>query len=273
MIQRFVFVCLFVFWATMNVLLWRAEFGNRPEGGTQLPASIVWQKMLTAPDNSSLEIYHRGQRLGTCRWAANVGEESKTGVVSSEEPEGLVERLTGYTVDFDGNVMIPDIRGNTRFFFRASFDTNHLWKDMNFRFTSRPITLVLGASAAERQLTFRLDDEEEGMMTRTFRFEDLRNPRKILEELAGPLPLGLMTLALAGGGTNDLMASTLALGLDWEARNDSLTIGRTPVRIYRLQARLLDRFRVVVYVSRAGEVLRVELPDDLVLTNYALTTF
>ena len=35
-------------------------------------------------------------------------------------------------------------------------------------------------------------------------------------------------------------------------------------------ARLLDRYPIVIFVSRVGEILRVELPDNLVLVNEGL---
>jgi len=93
-----------------------------------------------------------------------------------------------------------------------------------------------------------------------------RTPRKLLEELSGPLPL-----ALLGPIAGLQQPNALSLGLDWEARNDWLTIGHSQVRIYRLQARLLDRYQAVVIVSRVGEIMRVELPNGLLLVNEALT--
>ena len=63
----------------------------------------------------------------------------------------------------------------------------------------------------------------------------------------------------------------LSLGLRWEARNDWLKIGHSQVRVYRLHTRLLDRYQAVVVVSRVGEILRVELPNGLLLVNEALT--
>jgi hypothetical protein len=88
----------------------------------------------------------------------------------------------------------------------------------------------------------------------------------MLEEFAGPLPLAL--LGQAGGLSRP---AGLSLGLNWEARNDWLRIGHSQVRVYRLQARVLDRFQVVVVVSRVGEIMRVELPNGLLLVNEALT--
>jgi hypothetical protein len=68
-----------VFWITMNVLLWRSEFRGEDELGSAVPVEIVWHKMLTAPDDSALEISHRGNKVGHCRWRVNVGEELSTG--------------------------------------------------------------------------------------------------------------------------------------------------------------------------------------------------
>jgi hypothetical protein len=75
-----------------------------------------------------------------------------------------------------------------------------------------------------------------------------------------------------GLGLPSSPAATVSLGLEWEASTDWLPIGHTQMRVYRLEARLLGRFRAVILVSLEGEILRVELPDDIVLTNDVLTS-
>ena len=45
------------------------------------------------------------------------------------------------------------------------------------------------------------------------------------------------------------------------------------MRAYRLQARLLDRYQARIFVSRVGEILRVDLPDEVVLLNDQLANF
>ena len=81
-----------------------------------------------------------------------------------------------------------------------------------------------------------------------------------------------MTIALGLLGSLGTATTTqpLALGLTWQAHNDWLSIGHTYARVFRLQARLLDRYEVVVFVSRVGEILRVELPNEHLLVNDAL---
>jgi hypothetical protein len=41
--------------------------------------------------------------------------------------------------------------------------------------------------------------------------------------------------------------------------------------VYRLEGRVLERYRLVVWVSRVGEILRVELPGQLHLVNDQLS--
>ena len=88
----------------------------------------------------------------------------------------------------------------------------------------------------------------------------------MLEDFAGPVPLALLGPVM---GLEE--EPNLSLGLQWAARNDWLKIGHAQVRVYRLQARLLDRYQIVVVVSRVGEILRVELPNGLLLVNEALS--
>jgi hypothetical protein len=85
----------------------------------------------------------------------------------------------------------------------------------------------------------------------------------------------LLPALLASGGlpmsTNAL--ARVSLGLTWQARQDWLPAGRTRLRVYRLETRLLDRYRLRVYVSPVGEILRVELPGDILLQHETLNDF
>ena len=73
MFNRLYFPLITLFWIVMNVLLWRAEFGGGREFGSAVSTEVVWQKILTAPDDSTLEISLNGKKIGYCRWGANAG--------------------------------------------------------------------------------------------------------------------------------------------------------------------------------------------------------
>jgi hypothetical protein len=261
------------FFVTMNVLLWRSEFGGRGHMGSPVPLEVVWEKILTCPDNSFLEIRHKGFKLGRAHWSASVGEEQGTARITTDElpPEGMIKQLSGYRLDFDGNVAI-DALSRLRFTSKLSLDTNQNWQEFVLTLTLKPFTWQVRASEVLQNVTLTSEDDE-GHSDRVFTFSQLRNPEKLLGEVGGAaLPAALTAFgvrwpAQTPGRTNNNMA----LGLEWQARNDWLTIGSNPVRVYRLEARLFDRYRAVLFVSPVGEILRVELPDEIVLMNDALT--
>jgi len=259
-----------VFWIAMSVLLWRSEFGLHQQPGSGVPPEMVWGKILTAPDYSQLLIRHHTNTIGSCRWRPDVGQELATGArMEEEEPvEGMMPELSHYTLDIDGYVMLPDFPVRTRFTSLLKLGTNFAWQRFDGRVLVRPDTYELSASAAEQSVRLQVDAGGD-RINRVFRFAELQNPQKLLLELGGPmLPLlaGTMGLPIS---TNQLSAASL--GLRWEARHDSLLIGGNRVRAYRLQTKLLGRYPIKLYVSPVGEILRAELPGEIVLVNEALS--
>jgi hypothetical protein len=264
---RLHFLLVTAFFITMNVLLWRSEFGGRGHLGAPVPADLVWEKVLTAPDNSSLEIRHHGVKIGTARWAASIGEEVPTGKIISDElpPEGMVKSLTSYSISFDGAVSLDNL-SRLRFDLNLKLDTNQNWRTMSLKFTVKPFSWEIQSSAAEETLRFLAEGDEK--IDRTFTFADLRNPDKIARELGGPALPG--TLAALGLPLPQSNPSSASLGLKWEARNDRLDVRNNLIRVYRLEARLFERVKATLFVSPVGEILRFELPDEIVMINDAL---
>jgi hypothetical protein len=264
-LNRLTLSSLFLFWAVMMVLLWRAEFGKELRGS--LPAETVVDRVLRSPDDSSMILYHRGQRIGSMVWAPNVGQEVVTGKINTleESPEGQVAQISEYTIDAEGTVYPGDDRKPLKYDVRLTLSTNRDWRDLTVRITQRPDTWSIRADAKEKQLTLNHSSDGEAW-ERKFAFDDLRRPEKILAELGMPWA----TVMLAGGlGLSPQQATveSLSLGLKWEASLGFVPLGKSSVRCYRLSARLFDRFEVVVFVSRLGELLRVELPDGYLLVN------
>jgi hypothetical protein len=262
------------FFVTMNVLLWRSEFGTRDRAGSSVPLEVVWEKVLTCPDISPLEIRHKGAKVGRGNWVAHVGEEQTASKVMTDElpPEGMIKQLGGYQIDFDGSLNLDPL-SRLRFNSNLKLDTNQAWQEFSVSIALKPFAWKVKASEASQNVTLFAEDDE-GHSERVFTFSDLRHPEKLLSEVGGAAwPAAMAAFGVgfppfAAGGTNNV-----SLGLEWEARNDWLTIGSNPVRVYRLEARLFDRFRAVMFVSPVGEILRVELPDEIVLTNDALSNF
>lgn len=271
MLNRLVFFVIAAFWLTMNVLLWRTEFTKKGEIKDTIPAGKIWEKVLTAPDASSLEILHHGQKIGYCRWSARVGEQAAGKVLSEDfEPEDAVELPSSYTLELDGNVNLPGITNNLRFDFTMRLSTNQTWQEMNVRLSMRPNVWEISSKAADESVRLLVSDES-GISEQTYKFADLQNPEMFLQEFGGRWAMGFIGGLGLHPTQNSL--SKLSLGLKWEARNDLMRFGHSKVRVYRLEARLVNRYKIYVFVSRVGEILWVELPDGLVLSNDAFSHF
>ncbi|MBI3880450.1 MAG: hypothetical protein HY301_10360 [Verrucomicrobia bacterium] len=267
MVHRLILAALALFWGAMMFLLWRAEFGSGNALGSSLPVETVWQRVLTAPDDSSLVVQQKGKRLGTVRWSANVGQIFATGKATKldGQPEGRVLSVSEYTIDFDGTIYVSEGQRPYRFDSHLRFATNQTWQELALNLSQRPNAWRLKATAATEALTLG-GSGDDGEWERQFTFAQLRQPEKILAEFGLPWAMGLLSGGLGLGG-KPATVEKLSLGLAWEARLGQLSLGKTGLRCYVLSARLLDRYRAVIYVSRVGEILRVELPNEIVLMN------
>ena len=184
-------------------------------------------------------------------------------------PEWWVDELGRPAIRFrvKGNLNLPEQSTRVGYNFTLRLHPNHAWQEFNLRLKLRPEVYDVWANDTERVLHLRFDVSE-AKRERKIPFSELRDPQKILRQLGGsslPLMAAMMGMPL---GTNQL--ARLSSGLRWDCRQSALMVGRSSVRAYRLSTRLLDRWAVVLYASPVGEVMRIELPGDIVLLNDAL---
>ncbi len=268
MVKRMYFPLVILFWVIMNVLLWRSEMSSHQSSGSRVPIATVWERILTAPDDSALQIFHRGQKIGFCRWVATIDETAMGRTEAEQEAvEGRVRAFTGYTIDLDGNLLLDESPRRLRFALHAVFGVNQAWQKFRLRLNLKPNAWEIEADADTEQLVLRTGGRG-SEWEQAVAFADLARPEKLMAQLG--LPPAIAGLAAV---TRDLKvpdAAVLARGLVWEARSDWFALGHSRVRAYRIEARLLDTHRASVVVSRVGEILRVELPDDIVLVNEAI---
>ena len=266
--QRFLLAAAMVFFLTMNALLLRSEFGARSDVGDTVPVGIVWDKILNAPDNSLLEIRQRGAKIGRLTWFANVGEARRGAKTINDEPrpEGMVHSPTGYTLECDATLTLDDL---TRARLTASLElsTNQTWREFDVALKIRPLLWEYRANAAMETVT-RVVDDGSGRKETKLTFAEFAQPRKLLQEFGGAAGLpAWLNAALPGIRLN---ATPAALGLRWEAHRTRLKAGHVMLPVYRLRLKLIEGLHLTVYVGTAGEIYRVELPEDLVLINDVL---
>lgn len=273
MIRWLYFSVVILFWVTMNILLWRSEMSSQHGGsGSAVPPSLVWSRILTAPDDSSLDVFQQGRRLGHCRWWANITESPSAAPSDTEttQIEGRVGRITGYTLDLEGNIQIRADQPRLRFTWHSEFESNRTWRNMSLRLNARPLAIDVKADASSQTVTIASHGEQ-SQWEREFTFAELSRPAKLLGGLGLPFGNLLLPGLIAAPPAELNSIANLDPGLNWEARTDWLEAGNARVRVYRLHARLFDKYEAVIYVSRVGEILRVELPGDVLLVNEAFS--
>jgi hypothetical protein len=269
--SRILFLAIVCFWLAMNYLLWRSQWGAHSQLGSAVPAAVVWEKILTAPDLSTLDIYDHEKRVGSCHWsatAANSSAASKKFLEDDYEPDGMEEQVTGYSLNFGGNASFS--AGN-RLGFEASLDlsTNHTWQALHVRVTERPQIWELRATAATEKLTVKVEDLK-GSWQKTLSFSDLNNPDALWADVGGTAALSL--LGAAGLTPSKESLSSMAGSVEWRAHEDWMQFGHTRARAYRLETVFLGR-PIIVFTSRVGEILWVELPNRITLRNDAFEHF
>ncbi len=265
--QRLLLLVFVLFWVLMNVLLWRAEMGGRGPTGSPVSTEVVLQKILTAPDASTLEVHHQNRRIGYCHWHPDPGEEhnpTQTIFAPDYVPEGMLRARHQYVLRFDGHFQMdtPDLR--PRFEASLVLTTNYGWQEFRLRLAVKPSTFTLHTSAARQEVQWTYQEGAGPVVTNSVRLDDLRNPQSLLPTVGGPWA-GLLASALPGPAT-----APRPLRLTWQAHHDRIRIGNSQMRVYRLQTRILDRYEVRLIVNRVGEILRVDLPDDFRLVNEEL---
>jgi hypothetical protein len=256
MISRVTFVLIAAFWVTMNVLLWHAEYDSH--GGTYVPSALVWRRILTAPDASSLTIFQGGERTGFCEFSTSVEQEMAKLDEDKPPPEGLVAHA-GYQIRLNGNVSFGDFTNRLRFDGRLQFSPNRQWRELNLKAATRLATIVIHSAATNQTVALEITTDG-STISRVFTFADLQNPNTLMRALAGNSGAGLLN-ALDWPVTPQA-TTNLAANLQWEARRDRLMIGREPVPVYRLETHVLE-YTVVIYASTLGEILRIELPGGV----------
>jgi hypothetical protein len=262
--SRLFFSGVTLFWLAMNYLLWQSQFGGHNPFGSALPAEAVWDKILTAPDNSALDIYDHEVKTGFGHWTAGLADSpliSSKILAAEYRPDGQGQKIPGYTLSFEGSLLYKK-KDHVRFQIAFALDTNKVWQDFRFRASMRPKSWDVHALAREEKVMLKVG-EGDSTWDKTWTFAELRDPQSLFGEVGGTFALGVL-------GMNQSLPGVASQGIEWEAHEDHMKFGATTVRAYRLDAFILGQ-RVEIFVSRVGEILRVDLPRGISLRNQALT--
>jgi hypothetical protein len=256
MLARLTFLGIVAFWLTMNVLLWRTEFGSRG-GDTPVPLQLVWRKILTAPDASSLSVYQKGERMGYCELSTGVGQQMATFDEDKPPPEGFVAR-TGYLLHVAGNVSLGDFTNRLKFDGRLMFSHVHEWEELNLKITSRMAVIEIHSLATNQTMHVKFINDGTPVLERDVPLADLQDPGAIVRDLTG----GLAGDFFGAFELGEILPGAAAEKFEWDARRTRVKIGTEAVPVYRLETSMLGH-AVTIDVSTLGEILRVDLPGDI----------
>jgi hypothetical protein len=260
MSSRILFLCIAAFWVTMNILLWRGEYSSHG-GGEPVPVELVWRKILTAPDASSLSIYQHGERSGFCEFSTSVETEMAKLDEDRPPPEGIVARA-GYQIRLNGNTSLGDFTNRLRFDGRLQFSAKRQWRELNLKLSTHSAAVEIHSFSTNQAVHFKITNDD-GVSERDLAFADLASPGALLGTFGASFSGGLfdaLDLPVMSEGS-----TAIAQNLKWEAHRDRLKIGSEPVSVYRLETHVLG-YSIIIYASTLGEILRVELPDGLTAT-------
>ena len=252
MVARLTFLAVGLFWLAMNYFLWQAEYGSRG-GDIPVPFELVWKKILTAPDPSSLSVYQNRERMGYAEISTSVGQQMAALDEDNLPPEGLVKRA-GHQIHLAGNVAFGDFTNRFKFDGRVSFNAARQWSEFTLKITSRLTTLELHSLATNQSIHVKIGEGTEAL-ERDLTFAELQNPEALVRAFAGNFAGGLLgAMDLPG-----LAPGEAAQKISWDSRRTRVKIGHESVPVYRLETSVLGR-TATVDVSTLGEILRLELP-------------
>jgi len=257
MTARLSFLAIAAFWITMNLLLWRAEFGAHG-GDTPVPVELVWRKILTAPEASSLSVYQNGDRTGYCEFSTGIGQQMADLEENKLPPEGFAARV-GNQLHLAGNVAFGDFTNRFKFDGRIRFSATRQWQELNLKLNSRVVTMEIHSLATNRTAHVKITNAGVALLDRDLTFAELENPDTLVRTFAG----GFADALLGAVDLPELTAGAAAQKIQWDARLTRVKIGTQAVPVFQVETRVLDR-PIVIDVSTLGEILRVELPGGIV---------
>jgi hypothetical protein len=255
MTARIFFIGIAVFWVVMNALLWRQEFTGHADD-VPVPAKLVWHKILTAPDSSTMTIFQGQNRIGYCELTTSVEQQMAILDEDKVPPEGITKR-SGYQIHLAGNFAFEDPANRIKFDGRVAFISASQWSEINLKITTRTTSVEIRSSATNQSVHLKLTGESL-TLERDLTPEEMKNPATLLGLFGGDLAENL----LGGLDPQELMPSTNPHPIEWQASLTRVKFGLEYIPVFQLSTTALER-TCTIDVSTLGEILRVRLPGGI----------
>ncbi len=238
----------------MNVLLWRVEFGSR--GDISIPLQLVWKKILTAPDASSLSVYQNGDRMGYCEFSTSVGQQMAALDEDKPPPDNLAARA-GYQIHVAGNVALGDFTNRLKFDGRFQFTALRQWQELNIKISTHTSAIEIHSLATNQTAHIKITNDG-SVIERDLTFDELSSPSAVVRAFTGNFSdsfLGVVDLPQLAPGESSQK-------IEWEVRRTKVKMGTEYAPVYRLETTILG-YNVIIDISTLGEILCVQLPNNI----------
>ncbi len=257
------------FWAIMMVALVRMEYLGEL-GGTEVPAELVLSKIFSQETPARLNVLHEGRVIGFCKVDIERPPLTRSATVGTNRTAALpticYQAHTELTLAL-GNFGIPSrlwVVGNTQF-------------DQDFAIRSYQILTTLGDGHLELQ-----GDEATHKLLVDFSIGAYHDHRVIdYQQLRGDGLQSLMGFANMGmfgaaglaqvlpqfGGGIDMAAGKRLMSV----RTSELQIAGEAEETYLIEIRLDQSLWARIWISKQGEVLKVDTSAHLVMLADTLT--
>jgi len=262
MASRIALAAAALFWGVMNALLWQAEWGGRFSADSGISPELVWRRLLDSPDASVLSIRHQGRPIGTLEWHPSVLEAPQAG--STNAIEGMVSAPTGHhlrvAIRFSGEHTPLDrlmILGN------IDLSASNTLDRLQVRVDQRPRSWEIQTEAGSDRVRL-VYEEGRRRFDQSFETKNAAALRLMAAPYLAVLPAGLIPEEAW------TRPESLSRSVTLETGSDGLQVGRSRLKVHRVTARLPGQLEATAFISRAGEILKVQLPDRLVLVNEAI---
>ena len=281
--QRFVLAILVCFWGFMGIRLWQVEYGGKRLGAA-VDIAIVWDKILTAQDEAPLAIVneHTGEMIGWLNWAPSVTRDD---TVERGEVDGMVDTVLAYSLSVENGTYFGSGPGqNFQFAVELGFGAppKREWENLQVKLQQyEPVDFkfFLDAQSTNNFFTASLETTARSNVV-SVPFGDLKQPEKLLkpalilvdvDPFVASTALAIFKLAINKLKKNDrelaklLNQDLLKIKLPEirQAHRDQLPGVRSEIEVYRVDVPLGNGDFIKVYISMLGELLRVEIPDQL----------
>jgi len=181
MVTRLILFVLFGVCVLMNVLLWQAEYGAH-DNDFPVPDTLVWRKIMTAPEASSLNVFQDGKRTGFCEFSTSVGQEMAQLDETKPPPEGFINHA-GYQIHINGNASLGDFTNRIKFDGHLEFAPNRAWRGLALRVLMRGLVIEIQSLATNQTVQVNIIHDSE-TFRRTLTFADVQDPNRLLRILA-----------------------------------------------------------------------------------------